>query len=84
MFGKFPVTERVSEKYLGQVLHSGGLSESAKATVEDRSGKIRGDKVYCGRVRNASHGRFNGCMGVMGEGSGPLTPQWGGHLDWRY
>ena len=42
MFGKFPVTERVSEKYLGQVLHSGGLSESAKATVEDRSGKIRG------------------------------------------
>ena len=42
VFGKSLVTQRVSEKYLGQILHSGGLSECAKATVEDRSGKIRG------------------------------------------
>ena len=45
MFGKFPSKQRVSEKYLGQILHSGGLSDSAKATVEDRSGKIRGAAI---------------------------------------
>ena len=45
MFGKFPLKQRVSEKYLGQILHSGGLSDSAKATVEDRSGKIRGAAI---------------------------------------
>ena len=42
MFGNFPITQRVSEKYLGQILHSEGLSRSAEATVEERSGRIRG------------------------------------------
>ena len=42
MFGNFPLRQRVSEKYLGQILHSEGLSRSAEATVEERSGRIRG------------------------------------------
>ena len=42
MFGDFVVKERVSDKYLGQVLHSGGLEDSALATVKERSGKIKG------------------------------------------
>ena len=42
MFGKFKVTQRVYDRYLGQTLHSGGLSSSSLATVEDRAGKIKG------------------------------------------
>ena len=42
MFGTFPMLQRVSERNLGQILQSGGLSESAKATVEERFGNIRG------------------------------------------
>ena len=42
MFGKFPVKQKISEKYLGQVLHSGGVECSAQATVMERSGKIKG------------------------------------------
>ena len=30
------------QKYLGQIFHSEGLSRSAEATVEERSGRIRG------------------------------------------
>ena len=41
-FGDFPVKERVSDKYLGQVLHGGGLDDSALATVRERAGKIKG------------------------------------------
>ena len=29
MFGKFPVKQKDSDKYLGQILHTGGLEESA-------------------------------------------------------
>ena len=41
-FGDFPVKERVSDKYLGQVLHGGGLDDSALATVRGRAAKIKG------------------------------------------
>ena len=42
MFGNFVVKERLSDKYLGQVLHGGGLEDSAMATVKERAGKIKG------------------------------------------
>ena len=42
MFGTFPVKQKISDKYLGQVLHSGGVECSAQATVMERSGKIKG------------------------------------------
>ena len=42
LFGSFDVKQRVSDKYLGQVLHSGGLGCSATATVQDRTGRIKG------------------------------------------
>ena len=42
LFDKFPVKQKVSDKYLGQVLHSGGVEASAEATVRERSGRIKG------------------------------------------
>ena len=42
VFGNFEVKEKESDKYLGQVLHGGGLSESALATVKERAGRIKG------------------------------------------
>jgi hypothetical protein len=34
--------ERESDKYLGQILHGGGLEESALATAKERAGRIKG------------------------------------------
>ena len=42
MFSSFPVKQKVSDKYLGQVLHSDGVEASATATVQERTGKIKG------------------------------------------
>jgi hypothetical protein len=42
MFGEFKMKQRESDKYLGQVLHEGGLDKSAEATVLERLGRIRG------------------------------------------
>ena len=33
IFDNFPLKQRVSDKYLGQVMHSGGVEYSATATV---------------------------------------------------
>ena len=41
-FGDFPVKRKDSEKYLGQIIHSGGLRASCAATISDREGKIKG------------------------------------------
>ena len=45
MFGDFTLKQRASEKYLGQVFHTDGLSRSSEATVEERSGRIRGASI---------------------------------------
>ena len=42
MFGQFTIKQKESDKYLGQVLHGGGLEESAAATVRERMGRIKG------------------------------------------
>jgi hypothetical protein len=42
MFGDFLVKKHESDKYLGQILHGGGLGMSAEATVRERMGKIKG------------------------------------------
>ena len=42
MFSSFPVKQKVSDKYLGQVLHCDGVEASATATVQERMGKIKG------------------------------------------
>ena len=42
MFGDFAVKENESDKYLGQILHSSGLEESALATVQERAGRVKG------------------------------------------
>ena len=41
-FGQFKIKHRESDRYLGQVLHTGGLEKSAEATVRERAGRIKG------------------------------------------
>ena len=41
-FGDFSLKEKLCDKYLGQMIHSGGLEESALATVKDRAGRMKG------------------------------------------
>ena len=41
-FGRFKTKRKVSDKYLGQVLHEDGLAASVLATIKDRTGKIKG------------------------------------------
>ena len=40
--GGFVVGRKEQDKYLGQVLHQGGLAMSVKATIQERAGKIKG------------------------------------------
>ena len=42
MFGGFPMKQKECDRYLGQMLHSGGLDASAEATVKERAGRIKG------------------------------------------
>ena len=42
VFGEFPAKRKESDKYLGQILHEDGLEASVKATIKERSGKIKG------------------------------------------
>merc|ERR1711895_218227 len=42
VFRTFNMKEKESEKYLGQVIHSGGLEKSSLATVQERIGRIKG------------------------------------------
>jgi len=41
-FGNFEVVRKQKDKYLGQVLHEGGLTVSVEATIQERMGKIKG------------------------------------------
>ena len=41
-FGDFLAKRKVMDKYLGQVLHEDGLEASVRATIQDRTGKIKG------------------------------------------
>ena len=40
--GGFVVGRKEQDKYLGQVLHQGGLAMSVKATIQERAGRIKG------------------------------------------
>ena len=39
VFGEFEVKRKESDKYLGQVLHQGGLTSSVRATIQERAGR---------------------------------------------
>ena len=41
-FGSFAVKQKECDRYLGQMLHGGGLDKSAEATVQERMGRIKG------------------------------------------
>ena len=41
-FDHFDVKQRTADRYLGQVLHGGGLEKCAEATVLERAGPFRG------------------------------------------
>ena len=42
MFGEFAVQHREYDRYLGQILHGGGLDRSAEMTVTERVGRLKG------------------------------------------
>ena len=42
MLGKMQINEKQQELYLGDILDSQGLKESVKATIKDRTGKVKG------------------------------------------
>ena len=41
-FGDFVAKRKASEKYLGQIIHEEGVSASVKATILERTGKVKG------------------------------------------
>ena len=45
MFGDFLLKERESDRYLGQVVHGGGLDKTAEAPVKERAGRIKGEAL---------------------------------------
>ena len=42
MFGQFSIKQKEYDRYLGQMIHGGGLDQSAEATVNERAGRIKG------------------------------------------
>ena len=42
MLGDFPVKKKECDRYLGQMLHGGGLDRSAEATAQERVGRLKG------------------------------------------
>ena len=42
VFRSFTIEEKEPEKYLGQIIHSGGLARSSLATVQEWMGRIKG------------------------------------------
>ena len=42
MFGDFLAKRKTSDKYLGQIIDEKGLSASVKATIQERTGKVKG------------------------------------------
>ena len=62
MCGDIETELKESFKWLGQVLSSGGLSESVAATVEAREGKIRGACLEISHIMNDWRSQIVGGM----------------------
>ena len=62
MCGDFETESKLSIKWLGQFLSSGGLAESVAATVEAREGKIRGACLEISQIVNDWRSRAVGGM----------------------
>ena len=62
MCGDFETESKLSIKWLGQILSSGGLAESVAATVEAREGKIRGACLEISQIVNDWRSRAVGGM----------------------
>ena len=41
-FGKFRMSRKIEDKYLGQIIHEDGLAASVAATVASRTGRFKG------------------------------------------
>ena len=44
MFISFPAKRKISDRYLGQILHEDGIESSVRATIEERTGRSK--KLY--------------------------------------
>ena len=78
-FGDFPVKRKDSEKYLGQIIYSGGVRASCAATITEREGKINGAIFETKSM--IEEFRMQAIGGIMAEGYGALFAVWCWHLD---
>ena len=66
LLGKDVIYEKEEEKYLGDILSSQGLSASVRATVKDRTGKVKGSlyelRVVMEDVRMQAVGGFKAAL----------------------
>ena len=79
-FDTFQVTQRISNKYLGQTLHSGGVECSAEATVKVRVGRIKGATMEIKSIVEEYQMQALGldvCQGALGESAYPKSVQRG-------
>ena len=61
-FGEFNVKRKSSDKYLGQIIHEGGLTESVEATIKERTGKIKGAIYLTKTIIETYEMQGVGCM----------------------
>ena len=80
MFGEFKVTRKRSDKYLGQVLHEGGLARSVEATIEERASKIKGAIYTTASIINTIEMQCMGSQDPVGERHRAQPAQWRRHL----
>jgi hypothetical protein len=85
IFGDFVLKEKVFDKYLGQILHGGGLESSALATAKERAGKIKGATLEIRSIiEEFQMQAIGGMMAAyeLREGPHPKNSQWGWNLVW--
>lgn len=69
-FGDFTVKRKKSDKYLGHIIHKGGLTKLVSATIKERTGMIKGAipyKKHSGDIPEATEGgRDDGSQNPVG------------------
>ena len=75
VLGKIKVKEKVSEKYLGDILHNLGLSASVEATIKARDNTIRGSiHELRGLIEDFRMQSLGGCQAALDLYESCLVP----------
>ena len=72
---RFEVKRKQQDKYLGQILHEGGLRKSVEATIKDRIGKIKGAIFLTAQIVDSFEMQaMGGLMSVKHLWEGAIVP----------